>query len=215
MVIPNWQWAGATDRRARSHRGVVEGRHAIATPTTELASPTPTLTTFSLQIDALGIHFYSLRKTTEALRRLMQQLPRGERGPANGDLDTALAESPRTALVTVTNWQDDGTRGSTDVILAGGQRQLHVFLRDANHPARLAAQGAGRRRGAHAHRTTARARDVSPMGQALDRIDERLERWIPPQPTLFAGSASLDGLRRPLIYERAPGAALRLLECRR
>ena len=110
------------------------------TPWRILLMPQPEQITLEVRIDALGIHFYSLRKTTESLRRLTEQLPRGDRGPGDADLDLVLAASPQTALVTVTHWQDDGARESTDLILASGEQRLHVFLRDANDAARFAAQ---------------------------------------------------------------------------
>ena len=110
------------------------------TPWRILLMPQPEQITLEVRIDALGIHFYSLRKTTESLRRLTEQLPRGDRGPGDADLDLVLAASPQTALVTVTHWQDDGARESTDLILASAEQRLHVFLRDANDAARFAAQ---------------------------------------------------------------------------
>lgn len=110
------------------------------TPWRVLLLPQPERITLEVRIDALGIHFYSLRKTSEALRRLTEQLPRGDRGPADADLDAALTASPQTALVTVTHWQDDGERESTDLILASGEQRLYVFLRDAEDSARFAAQ---------------------------------------------------------------------------
>ena len=110
------------------------------TPWRFLLLPQPEQITLEVQIDALGIHFYSLRKTSEALRRLGEQLPRGERGPADAELDAALEASPRTALVTVTRWRNGGARESTDVVLAGGGQALHVFLRDPDNPSRFVAQ---------------------------------------------------------------------------
>ncbi len=110
------------------------------TPWRFLLMPQPEQITLEVRIDALGIHFYSLRKTSEALRRLTEQLPRGDRGPAGAELDAVLAASPRTALVTVTQWPDDQPRDSTDLILAGEDEKLHVFLRDPEDPARFAAQ---------------------------------------------------------------------------
>ena len=113
------------------------------TPWRFLLIPQPEQITLEVQIDALGIHFYSLRKTGEALRRLSEQLPAGEPGPSDADLDAALAASPRTALLTVTHWHDDGARESTDLILAAEKQHLHVFLREADDPARFAAQALG------------------------------------------------------------------------
>ncbi len=110
------------------------------TPWRILLMPQPERITLEVRIDALGIHFYSLRKTGEALRRLIEQLPHGDRGPADASLEAALTASPQTALVTVTHWQDDGARESTDLILASQDQWLHVFMRDANDSARFAAQ---------------------------------------------------------------------------
>ncbi len=110
------------------------------TPWRYLLMPQPEQITLEVRIDALGIHFYSLRKTSEALRRLTEQLPRGDRGPADAELDAILTASPQTALVTVTQWPDDRPRDSTDLILANESGRLHVFLRDAEDPARFVAQ---------------------------------------------------------------------------
>jgi hypothetical protein len=111
------------------------------TPWRFLLMPQPERVTLEVRIDALGIHFYSLRKTEDALQRLLEQLPRGDRGPRDADLDATLAASPKTALVTVTRWRDGGERESTDVILAREDDRLHVFLRDPENPDRFAAQG--------------------------------------------------------------------------
>ncbi len=110
------------------------------TPWRFLLMPQPEQITLEVQIDALGIHFYSLRKTREALRRLGEQLPRGQRGPSEADLDDALAASPRTALITVAHWEDDDSVESSDLILAGGGQTLHAFLRDTQDASRFAAQ---------------------------------------------------------------------------
>jgi hypothetical protein len=110
------------------------------TPWRHLLMPQPEQITLEIRIDALGIHFYSLRKTGEALRRLSEELPRGDRGRLDAELDAVLTASPRTALLTATRWQDDGSRENTDLILAEEEGQLHVFLRDPNEPVRFAAQ---------------------------------------------------------------------------
>lgn len=103
--------------------------------------PQPEGITVEVRIDALGIHFYSLRKTDDALERLVKQLPDGDRGPKDADLDAALAASPKTALLTVSRWRDEDERENTDVILAREGDHLHVFLRDPDDPQRFAAQG--------------------------------------------------------------------------
>ena len=113
------------------------------TPWRFLLMPQPERITLEVRIDALGIHFYSLRKTDEALRRLIEQLPSGERGPTDADFDATLAASPRTALVTVIHWRDSDVRESTDVVLAANGQHLHVFLRDADESSRFTAQALG------------------------------------------------------------------------
>jgi hypothetical protein len=124
-------------------RVVVDARVTGTEPDTPwrfLLMPQPEQITLEVQIDALGIHFYSLRKTGEALRRLGEHLPHGQRGPHEADLDTALEASPQTALVTVTHWSDEGSRESSDLILAGDQQTLHAFLRDTNDASRFSAR---------------------------------------------------------------------------
>jgi hypothetical protein len=114
------------------------------TPWRYLLMPQPENVTLEVRIDVLGIHFYSLRTTDDALGRLLERLPDGERGPRDADLDKALAASPKTALVTVTHWRDSGEPERTDVILAHEGEHLHVFLRDPDNPDRFVAQGMDR-----------------------------------------------------------------------
>jgi hypothetical protein len=92
-------------------------------------------------IDALGIHFYSLRETPDTMGRLWQRLPSGDRAPRDADADAVLASSPHTALVSVSHWEDDGARETHDVVLARNGERCHVFLRDPEEPSRLVAQG--------------------------------------------------------------------------
>ncbi|MBV9365287.1 MAG: hypothetical protein JOY89_13680 [Solirubrobacterales bacterium] len=111
------------------------------TPWRFLHMPQPEKVTLEVRIDALGIHFYSLRTTEDALERLLERLPDGDRGPGDADLDAALAASAKTALVTVSRWRDSGDREKTDVVLAREGEHLHVFLRDPDNPDRFKAQG--------------------------------------------------------------------------
>lgn len=113
------------------------------TPWRHLLMSQPEQITLEVRIDALGIHFYSLRKTGEALRRLSEQLPRGERGGADAELDSVLAASRRTAVVTVTHWDDEGSRESSDLVLAEQDGRLHAFLRDPEQPTRFVAHALG------------------------------------------------------------------------
>lgn len=125
-------------------RVVIDARLTGTAPDTPwrfLLMPQPEQVTLEVRIDALGIHFYSLRTTEDALKRLLEPLPHGERGSKDADLDATLAASAKTALVTVSRWRDGGERENTDVILAREGHRLHVFLRDPGNPDRLVAQG--------------------------------------------------------------------------
>lgn len=103
--------------------------------------PQPEDVTLEVLIDALGIHFYALRTTEDAQERLFENLPSGDRGPEDADADATLAASPRTALVSVSHWEDDGTRETHDMVLAQDGDTCHVFMRDPDEPTRLVAQG--------------------------------------------------------------------------
>jgi hypothetical protein len=127
-------------------RLVIDARRTGTEPDTPwryLLMPQPEKVTLEVLIDALGIHFFWLRTSNDALKRLLAQLPGGDAGPRDADLDTVLPASAQTALVTVTQWRDGGEKESTDVILARQDEQLHVFLRDPDQPERFAAQGIG------------------------------------------------------------------------
>lgn len=102
--------------------------------------PQPEHVTLEVLIDALGIHFYSLRETPDTMERLWQRLPSGDRAPRDADPDAVLASSPHTALISVSHWEDDA-RETHDVVLARDGERCHVFLRDPEEPSRLAAQG--------------------------------------------------------------------------
>ena len=106
-----------------------------------LLLPQPEGVTLEILIDALGIHFYELRTTEDALERLWERLPHGDRGPADASADAVLAASPRTALVSVSHWEADGTRDTHDLVLARDDDVCHTFVRDPASPRSLAAQG--------------------------------------------------------------------------
>jgi hypothetical protein len=103
--------------------------------------PQPEGVTLEVLIDALGIHFYSLRETPDTMDRLWERLPSGDRAPREADPDAVLASSPHTALISVSHWEDGGARETHDVLLARDGEQCHVFLRDPEKPSRLVAQG--------------------------------------------------------------------------
>lgn len=103
--------------------------------------PQPEAITLEILVDALGIHFYSLRSTDEAMERLWERLPSGDRGPEDADADAVLAASPQTALVSVSRWNDAGDRETHDVVLAKDDDRCHVFVRDSEQADRLVAAG--------------------------------------------------------------------------
>ena len=103
--------------------------------------PQPEGITLEILIDALGIHFFALRTTEEAFSHLWGRLPSGGRGPTDADADKLLSLSPKSALVSVSHYDDAGNRTTHDVVLAAGGDTCHVFLRDADDPSRLVAQG--------------------------------------------------------------------------
>lgn len=97
--------------------------------------------TLEILIDALGIHFYSLRTPDDALDRLWDRLASGDRAPEDADADAVLAASPKTALISVSHWDEAGDRETHDVVLAQDGDRCHVFVRDPSNPAQLVAQG--------------------------------------------------------------------------
>ena len=104
--------------------------------------PQPEEVTLEVLIDALGIHFYSLRTSDEAFERLWKRLPSGDRGQSDADADATLAASPNTALISVSQLEVGGTTPAThDVVLAQAGDTCHVFLRDPEEPSRLTARG--------------------------------------------------------------------------
>ncbi len=103
--------------------------------------PQPEGVTLEVQIDALGIHFYSLRSPDQAWERLWKRLPSGDRGPEDADADAVLDASRHTALISVSRWDDAGDRETHDVVLAQDGDRCHVFVRDPDSPDRLVAAG--------------------------------------------------------------------------
>jgi hypothetical protein len=103
--------------------------------------PQPEDVTLEILIDALGIHFYALRQSDDAFERLWERLPSGDPGPTNAEADAVLAASPRTALLSVSQWDAAGDRETDDVVLAQDGDICHVFMRDREQASRLVAQG--------------------------------------------------------------------------
>ena len=91
--------------------------------------PQPEDVTLEILIDALGIHFYSLRTTEDALERLWERLPSGDRGPEDAGAEAVLGTDGRRALVSVSRWGEDGDRErmARSGFESRGQRQHLVF----------------------------------------------------------------------------------------
>lgn len=129
--------ATALQHRART---VIDARVTGSEPDRPwrfILMPQPEDVTLEVLIDALGIHFYSLRKSDDARDRLWERLPSGDPGPEDADADTVLAASPQTALVSVSTWDDAGNRETHDIVLAQDGDRCHAFVRSPDDPAKL------------------------------------------------------------------------------
>lgn len=103
--------------------------------------PQPEGITLEVLIDALGIHFYSLREAEDTLDRLWERLPSGDRGPEDADPEALLSTSPRTALVSVNRWDEEGNRETHDLVLVQEEDRCHALVRDAEEPSRPVVTG--------------------------------------------------------------------------
>ncbi|MFF2525046.1 hypothetical protein [Streptomyces liangshanensis] len=108
-----------------------------------LLLPQPERICLMVRIDALGVHQIGLYKLDEALRMLIEWLPRGpsaDREAAMGT-DALLSGSERSALVTVTDYTAEGSAEiagrSTDLVLARHAGRLHILSRDPDDREKL------------------------------------------------------------------------------
>lgn len=101
-----------------------------------LLLPQPEKISLMIRIDALGVHEIGLYKLEEALNILDDWLPNGSLADPDPEVDSngLLAESERSALVTVTRYSAEGSAevagDSTDLILVRNDGRLHMFARD-------------------------------------------------------------------------------------
>ncbi|WP_255951064.1 hypothetical protein [Streptomyces odontomachi] len=108
-----------------------------------LPQPQPERVCLMVRIDALGVHELGLYKLDEALRMLVDWLPRGSFADPDEevDVDAVLAAAERSALLTVTQYTAQGSAevagASTDLVLARGGGRVHVLTRDAGDGRRL------------------------------------------------------------------------------
>jgi hypothetical protein len=127
----------------------------VGEPWRILLLPQPERICMMVRIDALGVHQIGLYKLDEALRMLVEWLPRGssaDDGPEL-DCDAVLSGAERSALITVTHYTAQGSAEiageSTDMILARNDGRLHVLSRDPQDPERLRADGTKGKDGVH------------------------------------------------------------------
>jgi hypothetical protein len=110
-----------------------------------LLLPQPEGVALEVLIDAIGVHELSLREIDDALRRLGDRLPSGDRERDPVDPDQVLGAAQRSALVTVTQYSASGSAEtaelSADIVLARQRGGLFVFTRDPEAPERLISQG--------------------------------------------------------------------------
>ncbi|YAL84616.1 hypothetical protein ACMYYO_07340 [Dermacoccaceae bacterium W4C1] len=109
------------------------------TPWRIILMPQPEGITLEVLIDALGIHYYSLRGAKDAYKRLWDRLPHGDRGDKKANATDALGASGHTALISVNHWTESGDIDTVDVVLAQDEDVCHVFLRDQDDPSTLKA----------------------------------------------------------------------------
>lgn len=103
--------------------------------------PQPEDLVLEVLIDALGIHFYSLREPDDTWDRLWDRLPHGDRGDKDVDGAEALRGPGPSALISVSHWAENGDIETTDVVLVQDGDDCHVLVRDPDDAERLVATG--------------------------------------------------------------------------
>ncbi|MEW1860832.1 collagen-like protein [Streptomyces sp. NPDC088194] len=108
-----------------------------------LLLPQPERICLMVRIDALGVHQIGLYKLEEAVRILVDWLPRGQSAEPDPDLgaDDLLAGAERAALLTLVEYTAEGSAeiagASTDLVLARKGGRLHLLTRDPAHDDKL------------------------------------------------------------------------------
>jgi hypothetical protein len=101
-----------------------------------LLLPQPERICLMVRIDALGVHQIGLYKLDEAIRVLMDWLPRGQSADPDPELEAeaVLGGAERAALLTVTEYTAEGSAeiagASTDLVLARKGGRLHLLTQD-------------------------------------------------------------------------------------
>ncbi|SDN97387.1 hypothetical protein [Actinacidiphila guanduensis] len=106
-----------------------------------LVLPQPERICLMVRIDALGVHQMGLYKLDEAVRILVDWLPRGQSAEPEPDSDAVLDGAERAALLTVTEYTAEGSAeiagASTDMVLARRDGRLHLYTREPEQGDRL------------------------------------------------------------------------------
>ncbi|SEG93265.1 hypothetical protein SAMN05216223_12774 [Actinacidiphila yanglinensis] len=108
-----------------------------------LLMPQPERICLMVRIDALGVHQIGLYQLDEALRMVLDWLPRGQSADPDPAMDTGalLGDSERAALLTVTEYTAEGSAEiageSTDLVLARKGGRLHLLTRDPQQRGKL------------------------------------------------------------------------------
>jgi hypothetical protein len=120
-------------------RKVLDARVAgtkIGEPWRVLVLPQPEQICLVVRIDALGVHEIALHNLDDTLEMLSDWLPHGSptHEETAADEDSLLADSERSALVTLTEYTAEGSEetavNSRDLILAARKGHLHAMTRD-------------------------------------------------------------------------------------
>ncbi|BBA97094.1 hypothetical protein RVR_2675 [Actinacidiphila reveromycinica] len=129
--------AVAFQQRARRVLDARTTGTAAGEPWRVLLLPQPERICLMVRIDALGVHQIGLYELGEAVRVLVDWLPRGESAAPDPGLtaDTLLAGAERAALLTLTEYTAQGSAeiagASTDLVLARKGGRLHLLTREA------------------------------------------------------------------------------------
>ena len=140
--------AVAFQQRARKVLDARTTGTAAGEPWRILLLPQPERICLMVRIDALGVHQIGLYELNEAVRILVDWLPRGQATDRDtqASADEVLTGAERAALLTVTEYTAEGSAetagASTDLVLARKGGRLHLFTRDPEQGDALVSKGA-------------------------------------------------------------------------
>lgn len=135
--------AVAFQQRARRVLDARTTGTVVGEPWRILLLPQPERICLMVRIDALGVHQMGLYKLDEAVRILVDWLPRGQSTDPDPGLDTddLLSGAERSALLTLVEYTAEGSAevagASTDLVLARKSGRLHLLTRDPDRDDKL------------------------------------------------------------------------------